>query len=562
MQMTSRTTARPALSRRAALKLLASGAGLSVLAACSPSLPTPPPAPDAPARSAPTLGSTPQVQANPAATTQAQPKPAATTQAQPKLGGTLRFATGTEPANFDVHQVAAAQFDGLFQVFDMLIAYDGDLTAKPRLAESWDVSPDYRQFKFNLRKGVQFHSGREFTSDDVQWNLLRVRDPKANSPFSIFSNWINSIETPDKSTVILKTDQPRPPLFDMLAWLCMMDRDQLEGPDAATKAIGTGPFKLAEYRQGQSLRLVKNASYWESGKPYLDELNFTYTPDRQAALVQLEAGSIDVLVFPPFRDAVRLQQDPKYRVLSNAATSGQAQVVFINTTLPPGDSKNVRQAINFAIDRQRIADTVFLNQNGPPRDLPWPAHSPAYDAAKNSFYTFDLDKARSLLKESGVDALEMDSTFRSNNEEAEPISQIIQADLAKIGVKVNIRKLDPGAYLAAVRPPTYRGISPGLGGYGAMDPVSHFTFSPYFGVNAQLTGFKSDTLSQLVNQTATEPDSAKRKQLYAQLNDVFLDESVAMILSANASRIVARAAVQDIRWRFNEVPVWAETWLG
>jgi peptide/nickel transport system substrate-binding protein len=276
----------------------------------------------------------------------------------------------------------------------------------------------------------------------------------------------------------------------------------------------------------------------------------------------LEAGAIDVLVFPPFRDAARLQQDPNYRVLSNATTSGQAQVVFANTTLPPGDSKKVRQAINFAIDRQRIADTVFLKQNGEPKNLPWPAHSPAYEAAKDHHYTFDLDRAKSLLKEAGVENLEMDSTFRSNNEEAEPISQIIQADLAKIDVKVNIKKLEPGAYLAAVRPPTYRGISPGLGGYGAMDPVSHFTFSPYFGVNAQLTGFKSELLSQLVNQTATEPDAAKRTLLYAQLNDIFVDESVAMILTANASRVITRAAVQDVRWRFNEVAVWAETWLA
>jgi peptide/nickel transport system substrate-binding protein len=479
----------------------------------------------------------------------------------PKTGGTLRFVTSSEPTSLDTHTIQAALFDNIFQVYDTLTAYDGDLTPKPRLAESWDISSDYKQIKLNLRKGVQYHDGREFTSDDVQWNFLRMRDPKNNSLLGAYSKLIADVATPDKSTVVLTFDQPRPGIFDLFAWANMQQRETLEGPDPGHTAVGTGPFKLVEYRQGQSMSLTKNPSYWESGKPYLNELQFTFSPDRQAGIVQLEAGAMDVMTFPPARDGARLQSDPRFRVLSNAQTSGQWWLVGWNVTLPPGDQKLVRQAVNYAIDRQRIADTYLLKQYGPAEVLPWPAHSPAYDAAKNRAYAFDLDKARALLKQAGVDTLEVDSTFRSNSEEGEGISQIIQGDLDKLGIKVTIRKLEPAAYVEQTRALSYKGILPAFSGFAAMDPASLFLFNPFMGVNSSSTGYKNDRFAQLVASAGTELDPAKRKQIYSDLNDMILDESAIMVLCPNASRVITSSRVHDVRWRFNEVAVWSEVWL-
>ena len=116
-------------------------------------------------------------------------------------------------------------------VFDRLTVYDDKLKPQPMLAESWDVSTDCKQIKLNLRKGVQFHSGREFTSDDVKYNLQRARDPKVGrGAVHRHGNWFTAIDTPDKYTVILKSDQPRPTMFDLFEFFNICDKDTHGGP--------------------------------------------------------------------------------------------------------------------------------------------------------------------------------------------------------------------------------------------------------------------------------------------------------------------------------------------
>ena len=142
------------------------------------------------------------------------------------------------------------------------------------LAESWELSSDSRQIKLNLRKGVTWHSGREFTSDDVKWNMEWVRNPKIASGALVGqSNWFNVIETPDKHTIILKSDEPRPAVFDFFEVFNIIDREVAEGPNANATVGGTGPFSWAEWTSGVRIRLVKNKNYWASGKPYLDEVH-------------------------------------------------------------------------------------------------------------------------------------------------------------------------------------------------------------------------------------------------------------------------------------------------
>src|ERR1700694_2721878 len=202
------------VNRREAIGILASGASVGVLAACGA-------VPQQPASRAPKPASrAPQSAAAPPASS-----------AQPKPGGTLRFAQTANPVSIDGNSIAGGGSETAWLVFDRLTTYDMNLKPQPMLAESWDISSDYKQFKLNIRKGVQFHSGRELTSDDVKYTILRLRSPTVGSGILAgFSNWFSSIDVPDKYSVVLGADSPRPTFFDAIELFNIVDKDNVEGP--------------------------------------------------------------------------------------------------------------------------------------------------------------------------------------------------------------------------------------------------------------------------------------------------------------------------------------------
>src|SRR5947207_1552167 len=212
------------MDRRSVIKLIVGGATASVLAACgAPQTPTAPTSPPAAAGVA-----TVQVAAT--------PKPAAPT---PKSGGTLKQAMALEVVSLDPMLKVQNDFAWI-GVFDRLTAYDDKLKPQPMLAESWEFSSDARQIKFNLRKGVQFHSGREMTSEDVKYSLQRAANPKvAAAQYTGMASWFSGVDTPDKYTAIFKSEQPRPTIFDLTEFLNICDKDSLEGPDAKNTSVGT-----------------------------------------------------------------------------------------------------------------------------------------------------------------------------------------------------------------------------------------------------------------------------------------------------------------------------------
>jgi peptide/nickel transport system substrate-binding protein len=558
------------LSRRKLLTLLGSGAGLTLLAACAPiapSAPTAPPAPTQPAAkpAAPSAPAAP-VAVAPAAAPAASPAPAAAAaQAsptavaeRPRAGGSLRVGRTSDIARIDGHSTTAT--DVVWQLYDKLISYDESYTPQGLLAESWEVSSDGKQVKLNLRKGVTFHSGREFTSDDVKWNLLRVRDPKAGAGALVNqSNWFTTIDTPDKNTVVLKSDQPRALIFDFFENFNILDRVSVESPDGANKGIGTGPLSLGEWLPGERITLVKNKNYWQSGKPYLDQVSITVFKDFQAMVTQLEAGVLDLITELPNRDFVRLKADPKYRAVS---MSNGLFLLGANVTVPPLENKKVRQAFNYLIDRKRIVETILLN-TVKAQAIPAIPGSIAYDAAKDSAYGFDLDKAKALLAEAGVANLDLDIIGSVQTAEHAQMAQVIQADAAKIGVKLNVKIIEHAQFLDQTANRKYRGLYLGNLAYANLEPATMIDNSRHLDpTGTSNTGFTSERYLSLVRSAAGEPDLAKRKQLYAQLVDLFLDESAIMTIAANEKSLVARASVRGITTAKDGVFHYTDMWLA
>ena len=543
--MNSDIAGTPNLSRRTAIKLLASGAGMALLAACS--APTSSPSASTPAAS--TSGT-----------------PASAPASQPKAGGVMNTGQPYDIAKLDGHSNSYTSSDNLMQVFEGLTYLDANLTPQPQLAESWDLASDFTQIKLKLRQGVKWHSGRELTSADVKYSLDRISTPGVSS-LGFMGRWFTS-ETPDPYTIVLSSDQPRPSMFHFFEYWNIVDQASLEGPDAANQAIGTGPFVFQEWVPGDHLTFSKNKDYW--GKPpNIDGLMVRIYKDLQTMTAAFEAGAIDVMDFPAGADAIRLRSDPQYSLMANPA-SYMGATFLINTLYPPLDNKAVRQAVNYAINRPKIVETILVPGLDTPSSLPWPTSSPAYDAGQNATYTYDLDKAKSLLASAGVSGGTFDLSY-ATRPDFNLMAQVWAADLATLGFQVNLLPLDTNGWQAKVNapitagnPPDYRGLTMDGGETGAQSsPVWALLGGNHEGPTANISGYRNDTYASLVDAVTKEVDSTKLKALYKQLNDMILDESFSITFAMIPHKVVSRVSkVQGISFGLHENIWFKDAWLA
>jgi peptide/nickel transport system substrate-binding protein len=494
------------------------------------------------------------------------PTPAAAVTGSPKSGGTFRLGNAADISSLDGHLRTRDGIDTIWLVWDRLIQLDSNLQPQPMLAESWDVSPDFKRIKLNLRKGVTWHSGREFTSDDVRWNFEHIRDPKVGAgQLTSIGNAFGSLDTPDKYTVVLTASNPQPAAFDNFEYINMCDRETLEGPDAKTTAVGTGPFVFGEWAPGNHIALTKNANYWQSGKPYLDGITINVGLDPQTMVTQFEAGSLDAIKTPPIPDFVRLKGDAKYQCLTNPYT-GSYYFLGTNVAFPPLDNKLVRQALNYAIDRQRFTNTVLSGINGEPFSLPWKPASLAYDAQKRDRYTFDLDRAASLLGQAGAGNFALDGLTQSSTPELVELLQAYQADLAKIGVTLNVMPLSAATWqdYSTAKHYTHTYVFAASNSQAQLhSPVPMYTSGTLFSTDVSINqeNYQSDQYTQLVNAATIEVDPTRQKQLFSQLNDLVLDESFLMPLAPFPPRIALLSSVHGLGYTLHEAFAFTDMWL-
>ena len=237
-------------------------------------------------------------------------------------GGILRIGNTLDLSKLDGHVISPAIFDTLWIAYDTLTRYDQNLQPQPMLAESWDLSADGRQLKLSLRQGVQFHNGREFTSDDVNWNILRVRDPKVGvAQLAGQSAWFTDIQMPDKYTVILKPDAPRPTVFDFTEYLNLLDKDTTQGIDRPRRPV-PDPSRSSAMRRLSMCTLPATRATGRADARFLDEVRVSILGDQQSMVTSLEGEALDAIINPTVRDAARLKQDPNRQVTVNPTKGG------------------------------------------------------------------------------------------------------------------------------------------------------------------------------------------------------------------------------------------------
>ncbi len=469
---------------------------------------------------------------------------------QPKQGGTLRISQPQDIAPATApHVLSPTNYNLYNTVYDLLVDYDTKLQPRPQLATSWEWSPDFLQLTLKMRQGVKFHTGRAFTSEDAKFNLDRIKDKSVGSQWANYAGLMH-LETPDPSTLVIKYDSPAKSSFDALTGTFIADPQTLDQTKDGKAFVGTGPFKFKEWAPNDHVTVVRNPDYWQAGKPYLDQVDITISPDAQSALVNLESGGVDWMAGVEPQDARRLEKDKKYRLLI-VDTGGGFWYVGMDVKAPELADKRVRQAFAYALDKQRLVDTVLYGF-GRPASLLWPPQSLAYDQAQDRTYTFDLKKAKQLLDAAGWNPnATVGFTLSNSYPPTHPMTEAYQQDLAQIGVKINVQKLEHPVYLPKLQKGEFRGAWMSTIGFMNLSPATFFISAfPVRVPNA--SNFQTPRYKELIDKTMAETDDQQLKAELKELNAIMLDEAfvaaVAKQQGGSTGITVVRSNVQNVAW--------------
>lgn len=355
----------------------------------------------------------------------------------------------------------SASFDIIDLVFNGLVKYDKDIKLTGDLAKSWEISNDNLTFTFHLRQNVKWHDGFPFTSDDVIFTYQKLIDPNTKTPYSSNYQLVSSVENPDPYTVIVKYKEPFAPALE--SWgmgilpkhvFSNMTAEEFNKSDFNRFPIGTGSYKFKEWRSGQKIVLEANPDYFE-GKPFIDKYVYQIIPDQSVQLLSLKTHAIDMMGLTPdmyVKEAATRDFEKEFNKFRYPSFSYTYLAYNLSNPLFK-NSQITRQALSYAINRQEIIDGV-LQSIGRICTGPFPNLSWAYNPGVKP-YPYDPERGRKMLESIGWKDGDNDGylerkgkTFEftiltnQGNKEREQAATIIQEQLKKIGVKVNVRILE------------------------------------------------------------------------------------------------------------------------
>ena len=366
---------------------------------------------------------------------------------EPVRGGTAVQAISADPPTLNPGTTTDTQaWSVMGKLFNGLTYLDGEYRSHPDLAESWDISKDGLTYTFKLRKGVKWHDGKPFTSEDVKFSYLEVLAKYHPTGRLGFAS-VGGIDTPDPYTAVVRLKKPFGPFLFMtnLNSGPILPKHLLEGKDIATaefntKPVGTGPFRIAEAVKGSHYVLERNPEYFKKGRPYLDRVVLRVMPNAASRVLAFEKGEVDVLYsfFLPREQAARMKTLPGI-VFKDYMLFPEVITLFFNLkdTKPLGDLR-VRQAIAHAIDRQFIADKGYFGLSRPgtspiPSTLGW-AHNPRVPV-----FAYDPARAAALLDEAGYKGPErmvLRLAYDPANSAVIKAAEIVAQQLRAVGINV------------------------------------------------------------------------------------------------------------------------------
>jgi len=439
----------------------------------------------------------------------------------PKRGGWLKVATDDSAVGLDPHlSLVMSTFTFTEHIYQCLLRYNYKMELEPCLAQSWE-QPDPMTYVFHLRKGVKFHNGREMTSEDIKFSYDRIMDPKTGAPMAELLKPLKSVDVVDKYTVKITLKESFPDFLNFAAFernTAIVPKEEVLKHGTLQKVmIGTGPFKLKEYKHGVSATYVRNEDYWEPGIPYIDGFDFLVIKDEASRLAGIRKNIYDIAWVKSIEMAKIAAKEP-HVVTAKSLASRQGRL-WLNHERFPFKHLKLRQAVSACLDRQAIIDRVLSGEGVLSSIIP-PCATPFVlseeEIAKLPFYKQDYDLAKKLLKEAGYpDGFEFTIKTSPHSPDYIPASEIIVEQLSKVGIKAKIQQMDWGVFQKVRRTKDFEADY--FAGSWRADAPGYFYSYMRGGIESNETGQNTPEINRLMDLCLTEPNLEKRKQYYREL---------------------------------------------
>lgn len=481
----------------------------------------------------------------------------------------LLFGAGADLDLVDPRQINTQEsYIACANIYDCLVRYDlGKTTIRPGLAESWEIAADGKTYTFRLRRGVSFHDGTPFSADAVVAWFNSIKEGAPGSKYDatkmpymrdFITTWIDAVTAEDDATVVFSLPNPYAPLLANLAIpiASIPSPKALElGLDEAGVATmaGTGPFMFAQvddWTRDSQIVLTANPDYWD-GAPKVQQLIMKVVPESSTRLQQVEAGELDIAWALSAEDIATAQENPDLTVVEDAGLN--TNNVEFNVTKDPFTDKAVRQALNYAINRQELSDGLY-NGNMVVAGGVLPPVDWAYNPDLKS-YSYDPDRARELLAEAGYgEANPLSFTLmaytvpRGYNPAGDRLATAIQEYWAAIGVNAEIQTEEWTQYRADRRANLFQcSLSGWMGDNGDPD---NFLYSLLAGPSAgggNTSFYQNDEVDRLLTEAQRVSDQEERKAFYQQAEQIIVDDAPWCFIGYQKHQVVTRNTVTDFQ---------------
>ena len=461
---------------------------------------------------------------------------------------TLIVAIGADPPTLDPHAASSSpSVNNLQPVYETLYRYDDNGELQPLLAESYERVDDLN-WRFKLRQGVKFHNGEEMKASDVLYSFTRASGPDG-AKVSYIMGYIDAAncKVEDDYTIVIATKDPFP-LLGYLPYIGAVVVSEKEftadAEHASTNPIGTGPFKFVSWDKNDKCVYVRNDEYWGE-KPAYENLIIRTIVEANSRVIELESGSVDIIFDVPANDVARLEENPDTAIVRNLST--MFDYLGMNVSKAPFDNADFRLAIDYAIDQNALAASVYrgVAQFTPGVVTP----NMKYFDDSDTTDRYDVEKAKELIAKSGFDTNTTLKLWTSENTDRVNTCTVLQSMLAEAGIKVEIGVYEAGTYWSMLESGDQEFFIGSWGAVGFPEPDNNI-YGPFHSAQIPVNNMmflRDDKLDQMLADQRAMSDGPEREALVKEIQKYQRENCFAVCLVNKEQVMGIRSNVKNFK---------------